>query len=469
MISVLYVDDEPALLDVSKQFLERTGEFTVDTLESAGKALEVLSEKAYDAIISDYQMPIMDGIEFLKTLRASGNTTPFIIFTGKGREQVAIEALNSGADFYIQKGGDPKSQFTELMHKIHQAVARKKAEDGLLESEERYRTLAESANDMIYITDPDGVLLYANTLCAKMFNTTPDNLVGKTQDDLFPPETAAHHKQGIRNLIARGTPGSLEEHLTTPSGEIWISVNNSPLRDKNGKITSVLGIARDITMQKQAEESLVLATRKMTIISSATRHDINNKLTIISGYTQLMRLEEPTPGIAGYITIMEKAISDISKILKFTKEYEKIGTDLPKWQDVRSVIETAVSEIELGEIGFMTEIAGIRILADAMLERVFFHLISNALVHGETTTSIRVRPEQREADLFLIVEDNGKGIPVDQKERVFARGAGKTGGRDLFLSREILSVTGLEIHETGKPGEGARFEIRVPAGKFQLG
>jgi PAS domain S-box-containing protein len=468
MISVLYVDDEPALLDVSKQFLERSGEFSVDTLESAGKALEILSGKTYDAIISDYQMPLMDGIEFLKTLRASGITTPFIIFTGKGREQVAIEALNSGADFYIQKGGDPKSQFTELMHKIRQAVSRKKAEDALLESEERYRTLAESANDMIYITDPEGVLLYANSLCARMFNTKPASLVGKTQDDLFPPEIAERHKTGIRNLIARGTPGNLEEQLITPSGTIWISVNNSPVRDKNGKITSVLGIARDITMQKQSEESLVLANRKLTVISSATRHDINNKLTIISGYTQLMRLEEPAPGIAGYISIMEKAVSDISRILKFTKEYEKIGNELPRWQDVRTVIDTAVSEIEFGEIGFTTDIAGIRIHADMMLERVFFHLIENAIGHGETTTSIRVRPEQRGSDLYLIVEDNGKGIPADQKERIFARGAGKTGGRDLFLSREILSVTGLEIHETGIPGEGARFEIRVPGGKFQF-
>lgn len=467
MISVLYVDDEPALLDVSKQFLERSGEFAVDTCESAGKALEALPKKAYDAIISDYQMPVMDGIVFLKTIRASGITTPFIIFTGKGREQVAIEALNSGADFYIQKGGDPKSQFTELMHKIHQAVARKKAEDGLLVSEERYRTLAESANDMIYITDTKGDILYANSLCAKMFNTTPASLVGKTQEDLFPPEIAARHRAGIQDMVQRGTPGSIEEHLTTPTGDIWISVNISPLRDKSGKITSVLGIARDITVQKQSEEALVLANRKLTIISSATRHDINNKLTIISGYSQLMRLESPPPGITGYITIMEKAVSDISKILKFTKEYEKIGTDLPKWQDAGRVAETAVTEIEMGEIGFTNEVSGILIYADMTLGRAFFHLINNAVSHGETATSVRVRHEQRGSDLYLIVEDNGKGISADQKDRIFSRGTGNN-GRGLFLSREILSVTGLEIHETGQPGEGARFEIRVPPGKFQL-
>jgi len=76
----------------------------------------------YDAIVSDYQMPEMDGIEFLKTVRGSGSDMPFIIFTGKGREDVVIEAINNGADFYLQKGGNPKAQFAELSHKIKHAV-----------------------------------------------------------------------------------------------------------------------------------------------------------------------------------------------------------------------------------------------------------------------------------------------------------------------------------------------------------
>ncbi|MEI7650357.1 MAG: response regulator, partial [Methanomicrobiales archaeon] len=104
-IRVLYVDDELDLLKICKIYLERDGTFTVDTLTSASEALTCLKTEWYDTIISDYQMPEMDGITFLKLLKASGNKTPFIIFTGRGREEVAIEALNSGADFYLQKGG----------------------------------------------------------------------------------------------------------------------------------------------------------------------------------------------------------------------------------------------------------------------------------------------------------------------------------------------------------------------------
>ena len=111
MISVLYVDDEPNLLEITKLFIEKDGDIIVDTAESAQKAIEMLENKKYDAIVSDYLMPKMDGIEFLKNLRKNSCSTPFLIFTGRGREEVVIEAFDNGADFYIQKGGEPRSQF----------------------------------------------------------------------------------------------------------------------------------------------------------------------------------------------------------------------------------------------------------------------------------------------------------------------------------------------------------------------
>lgn len=101
MMDVLYIDDEEALLDVGKAFLELSGDMIVDTTTSVKGAWALMAEKRYDAIISDYQMPEMNGIEFLKMLRSQGNGIPFVLFTGKGREEVVIEALNSGADFYM--------------------------------------------------------------------------------------------------------------------------------------------------------------------------------------------------------------------------------------------------------------------------------------------------------------------------------------------------------------------------------
>ncbi|PKG33865.1 response regulator, partial [Methanoregula sp.] len=130
-IRALYVDDEPGLLEVTRLFLEKSPEFSVDTAESAQDALDSPAIASCDAIISDYQMPGMDGIAFLKAVREKYGDIPFILFTGRGREEVVIQAINNGADFYLQKGGDPTAQFAELAHKIRQAVSRKRSQDEL--------------------------------------------------------------------------------------------------------------------------------------------------------------------------------------------------------------------------------------------------------------------------------------------------------------------------------------------------
>ncbi|MDD4254702.1 MAG: response regulator [Methanofollis sp.] len=122
MISVLLVDDDPMILDITRLYLERWGEFSVTTCEGATEALDILDNRSFDAIISDYEMPDMDGIEFLKVVRERGETSPFIIFTGHGREEIGIEAHNGGANFYLQKGGDPKKQFATLKNMVVQAV-----------------------------------------------------------------------------------------------------------------------------------------------------------------------------------------------------------------------------------------------------------------------------------------------------------------------------------------------------------
>ncbi|MEI6841331.1 MAG: response regulator [Methanomicrobiales archaeon] len=106
-LRVLYVDDEPDLLDIGRLFLEEDGDFTVTTALNAPEAVRLLEQEKFDAIISDYQMPEMDGIQFLLAVRARFGLIPFILFNGKGREEVVIQAINSGADFYLQKGGDP--------------------------------------------------------------------------------------------------------------------------------------------------------------------------------------------------------------------------------------------------------------------------------------------------------------------------------------------------------------------------
>ena len=179
MIPVLYVDDEPGLLEISKLFLERSGQFCVDTIASAPAALALLKTKNYDAIISDYQMPEMDGIEFSKKIRTSGNTIPFILFTGRGREEVVIQALNEGADFYLQKGNDPKSQFAELGHQIRQACQQKRAEATIRDLERREADIINFLPDATFAIDTKGVVIAWNRAIEEMTGVSAAKMAGK--------------------------------------------------------------------------------------------------------------------------------------------------------------------------------------------------------------------------------------------------------------------------------------------------
>ena len=183
-ITVLLVDDEPGLTGIAKRFLERSGECCVDIANSAADALVMLTKGQYDAVVSDYLMPDMDGITFLKTVRSGNTTIPFIVFTGKGREEVVIEALNNGADFYLQKGGDPAAQFTELQSKIRKGVEQRRVQ----------RELSDKNHilDAILTASPHGIALikeerirWVNDAFARMLQYSKQDLIEKDLESLY--------------------------------------------------------------------------------------------------------------------------------------------------------------------------------------------------------------------------------------------------------------------------------------------
>jgi CheY-like chemotaxis protein len=122
-VKILLVDDDPLFLELSKTFLEVFHDITSDTVDSAREALQRLEKNSYDVVVSDYDMPLMDGITLLKTIRDKRIDTPFILFTGVGRDELMDQAIENGANSFIQKIGDPKAQYSELSKRIWQAVS----------------------------------------------------------------------------------------------------------------------------------------------------------------------------------------------------------------------------------------------------------------------------------------------------------------------------------------------------------
>jgi len=181
VISVLYVDDEPALLEIGKLFLEKNQDFSVDCVISASEALILIASGNYVAVVSDYQMPLMDGITLLKKVRATEKMLPFILFTGKGREEVVIEALNYGATFYLQKGGEPKSQFAELAHKIRAAVDRCRIESAVQKATGLLAATLESTADGIFVVDTAGKVIRNNQKFVEMWHI-PEAVIASGDD-----------------------------------------------------------------------------------------------------------------------------------------------------------------------------------------------------------------------------------------------------------------------------------------------
>ncbi len=211
MFSVLYVDDEPALLEIGRLFLEQSGLFSVDTVPSAPEALLAIGGKVYDAIISDYQMPEMNGIEFLKHVRSSGNTVPFIIFTGRGREEVVIQALNEGADFYLQKGGEPVSQFAELGHKVQMAVQQRRAETSIRDHERREADIINFLPDATFAIDTRGVVIAWNRAIERMTGVKSSEILGKGNFEYAIP--FYHERRPVLiDLVLRDDPGTARKY-----------------------------------------------------------------------------------------------------------------------------------------------------------------------------------------------------------------------------------------------------------------
>jgi PAS domain S-box-containing protein len=287
-IRVLYVDDEPGLLEVAREFLEENGEFSVDTVESAPAALDILGTGTYDAIIADYHMPEMDGIGFLKKVRAFDKTIPFILFTGRGREEVVIEAINNGADFYLQKGGSPEAQFAELAHKIRQAVQMRRAQVTLAGQEQRFHDL-QNSNDLIQSIAPDGHFLFVNQKWLDTLGYQEDELAGLTVFDVIHEESRDHCREIFGRVIAGESVGIIDATFRKRDGGKVYVEGMASCRMVEGQPQYTRGIFKDVTDRKRAEAELL---RKNEDLNAAYEQLTATEEELRQNYDELSKKEE---------------------------------------------------------------------------------------------------------------------------------------------------------------------------------
>jgi CheY-like chemotaxis protein len=283
MLSVLVIDDQKSLLEVIRPLLERFGNMNVKTAVSAQEALDLLTSNTYDAMVVDYDLPDINGIEFLKMIRAKGNTTPLIIYTGVGREYAAIEALNYGADFFLKKGDDVQDQLLEMVHMIRQAVDRRNMGRGPGTTQKILADAFNFFNQPAFVIDREGIVIVWNKGMAAMTGIREGDMVGKGDWEYSIP-FFGHRSPMLSDLIFQDDATLLENHYTViekEKGTITAWTNATPeegrqtvlwmkstaLYDSKGIFIGVMGRVRDVTEEMGAE---LAPLPKQTAESSAT-------------------------------------------------------------------------------------------------------------------------------------------------------------------------------------------------------
>ena len=275
MLSVLLIDDEPALLEVLKPFFERSGEMSVQTSSSATEALTILPEKSFDAIIVDYDMPEFTGIDFLKILRSKGDTTPVIIFTGVGHERTAIDAINYGANFFLQKDEDPKKVFPELCEMVKTAVESKYIGKKLGTSRKILSDMINFYPDPAFAIDREGRVAAWNAPMEQLTGTPAGDMMGKG-DYLYTIPFFGSRRKMLVNLIfdtdeeigrqdyqiisrvAKGPVVAMTKGQKQDGSEWTLWSKAIPVYDMQGNFIVSVGLVRDVTTLSDKETGAAL-------------------------------------------------------------------------------------------------------------------------------------------------------------------------------------------------------------------
>lgn len=354
----------------------------------------------------------------------------------------------------------------QVLISMRDVTGRKEMEDVLRENEDKYRSLVETSPNMIWEIDLGGKIRYASPKAGEILGLAPEELVGKTIIELSPEQARPYITQELmRTMSSEGSIKPYEIPFHHRDGqEMVIEIRPARITGRDGKLKGFQGVATDITGRKKTEKALRQANRQLNLLSSVTRHDVLNNISIILGFLALTRTEVDNPKLEGYLKEIEAATKAIRSQIEFTRVYQDLGTHEPQWIPLDEVMP----HLQLPPtVTLDTDAGGYRVYADPMFEKVFQNLLDNSLRHGGHVTSIRVSYHKTGKDLVIVWEDNGKGIPVQEKEKIFERGFGNNTGFGLFLIREILMMTDMTIRENGKPGMGARFEITVPQGAYR--
>jgi PAS domain S-box-containing protein len=355
--------------------------------------------------------------------------------------------------------------------------------ESLRESHRQLSDVISRLPDATFVVDQDGWVIFWNAAMEQLTGIHSADIIGRGKYEYAIPlygykrpllldivlNPALDPEEYYSDLTRSGSTLQAEVYLPdTVHGPMHLSSVASPLFDAKGRVIGAIESIRDISSRKRVEQALLKTNEKLNLLSSITRHDIRNRITVLFGILPIVKRMSSSPEMAELIDLLEKAAYAIRDQIEFTRDYQDMGVHAPEWRDAGELLDHISHQGLLSAVRLENELHGLMIYADPLLERVFYNLVDNAIRHGGDITLIAASYVPNQGGIVVIFEDNGAGIPDELKTKVFERGYGKNTGLGLFLVREILSITGISIVERGIFGSGARFEILVPEGCYRF-
>jgi PAS domain S-box-containing protein len=502
---LLIVEDDAGLRELVTESLSPLN-LRISFAADGREARELLAGQTLDLLILDFHLPDMTAAELLR----DSLSLPFLIMTGHGDEQIAVEMMKKGARDYLVKDRRFLAQLPVVVSRILQEIGQEKR---LRETEEKYRQIFEDAIDPIFTISPEGRFLTMNKNAANYLDGKPEDFIGKTMTDLFPPHIAAYQLDSVAEAIRKYPQARTFDGVTQLNGQrLWFNTRLQALADPHtGAIKEVLLIARDVSQTKHYEAELIGTKEDLERANRELNQALNSLRTLAKGADQANQAKSdflahmshefrtPLNGIIStlgllqstplsdeqleYLNMIRTSSTNLTVLITDILDLAKIeaGTLSLEHRDFswRSTIEEAIDVVcprahqKCLPITYLVE-TGVPelIVGDPFrLRQILINLLGNA-VKFTRAGDIIVRVGQPTADLIeFSVEDTGEGMTPDDLEYVFRPFVQKNrspdlsrsgSGLGLAISRNLAEKLGGTIAAKSEKGKGSTFHLQLP-------
>lgn len=459
-LCVLHVDDEQTQLELGAEFLRRELSDTIclQSTTDIKEATEIVASEPIGCVISDYDMPKMSGLEFLEHVREKDPELPFILYTGKGSEEIAGRAINAGVTGYLQKGG--AEQYRRLANRVDHALREYWSH---IQSTRR-STVLEALGYPVYVVDKDGAFTYINDAFVELVGYDRERLIGAEPSLIKTEESTARINESLRTIVSSSGPEikHLEVGITTADGEVIPCKDHLTALPFEDEFQGCAGILRDISDRREQEQALREKNERLENLVSVLSHDLQTPLATAQGAADLAR----KTGEDAHFEMLEQShhrLEDmLDELLVMAREGERATA--PDAVALARAADRAWETVE-------TKDATLKVNNDLVIEadperlrRLFENLYANAIKHAGANATVTVGSlsDDQGRDIGFFVSDDGPGIEPDNRETVLEPGfttSDEGTGFGLAIVSRIANAHDWELTISESDAGGAQFQI----------